>query len=104
MKKRGIEDVVLKKFGIGYADDEWDSLYRYFKEKGVEEKILLELGLISESKGKYYDKFRNRVIFPIINTAGRVIGFGGRAIGMHSPNISIHRRTRFFRRRIIFML
>ena len=85
MKKRDIEDAVLKKFGIGYADDEWDSLYRYFKEKGVEEKILLELGLISESKGKYYDKFRNRVMFPIINTAGRVIGFGGRAIGDAQP-------------------
>ena len=70
MKKRGIDDAILKKFGIGYADEKWDSLYRYFKDKGVEEKILLELGLISESKGKYYDKFRDRVIFPIINTSG----------------------------------
>lgn len=85
MKKRGIEDPVLKKFGIGFADDEWDSLYRFFKEKGVEEKILLELGLISEKNGRYYDKFRNRVIFPIINTAGKVIGFGGRAIGDAQP-------------------
>ncbi len=85
MKKRGIEDVTLKKFGIGYADDRWDSLYSFFKEKGVEEKILLELGLISEKNGQFYDKFRNRVIFPIINTAGRVIGFGGRAIGDAQP-------------------
>ena len=85
MKKRGIEDSTLKKFGIGYADDSWDSLYSFFKEKGVEDKILLELGLISEKNGKLYDKFRNRVIFPIINTAGRVIGFGGRAIGDAQP-------------------
>ncbi len=85
MKKREIEDVTLKKFGIGYADDRWDSLYSFFKEKGVEEKILLELGLISEKNGQFYDKFRNRVIFPIINTAGRVIGFGGRAIGDAQP-------------------
>ena len=85
MKNRGIEDSTLKKFGIGYADDRWDSLYNFFKEQNVEQKILLELGLISEKNGKFYDKFRNRVIFPIINTAGRVIGFGGRAIGDAQP-------------------
>ncbi len=85
MKKRGLDDAILKKFGIGYADEKWDSLYTYFKNKGVDEKILLELGLISESKGKYYDKFRNRVMFPIINTSGKVIGFGGRAIGDDNP-------------------
>lgn len=85
MKNRGLDDGILKKFGIGYADEKWDSLYTYFKKKGVEEKILLELGLISESKGKYYDKFRNRVMFPIINTSGKVIGFGGRAIGDDTP-------------------
>ena len=85
MKNRGIEDPTLKKFGIGYADDRWDSLYNFFKEQDVDEKILLELGLISEKNGKFYDKFRNRVIFPIINTAGRVIGFGGRAIGDAQP-------------------
>ena len=85
MKKRGIDDAILKKFGIGYADDSWDSLYRYFKAKGTDEKVLLELGLISEKNGKYYDKFRNRVIFPIINTSGKVIGFGGRAIGEAMP-------------------
>ena len=85
MKKRGIEDTILKKFGIGYADENWDSLYQYFKSKGVEEKVLLELGLISERNGKYYDKFRNRVIFPIINTSGKVVGFGGRAIGDAMP-------------------
>ncbi len=85
MKNRGLDDTILKKFGIGYADEKWDSLYSYFKAKGVDEKILLELGLISESKGKYYDKFRNRVMFPIINTSGKVIGFGGRAIGDDNP-------------------
>lgn len=85
MKSRGIEDSILKKFGIGYADAGWDSLYTFFKKKGVEDKILLELGLISEKNGKYYDKFRNRVMFPIINTAGNVIGFGGRAIGDAQP-------------------
>ncbi len=85
MKKRGMDASTLKKFGIGYADEKWDSLYRYFMEKGTDVKLLLELGLISHSKGRYYDKFRNRIIFPIINTRGKVIGFGGRAIGEETP-------------------
>jgi len=80
MKGRGIAPAILKKFGIGYADEEWDSLYKHLLSRGVDEKKMLELGLISQSKGKSYDKFRNRVIFPIINTNGKVIGFGGRAI------------------------
>ena len=80
MKRREIAPAILKKFGIGYADEQWDSLYQYLLSQGVDKKIMVELGLVSESKGKYYDKFRNRVIFPIINTSGKVIGFGGRAI------------------------
>lgn len=80
MRKRGIEDRTIKKFGLGYAPDSWDSLYGYFKEKGTDEKLLLELGLLSQKDGRCFDKFRDRVIFPIINTAGKVIGFGGRAL------------------------
>ena len=99
MKNRGLDDTILKKFGIGYADEKWDSLYTYFKEKGVDEKILLELGLISESKGKYYDKFRNRVMFPIINTSGKVIGFGGRAIGDDNPKYLNSPENRVFQKK-----
>ena len=80
MQRRGIADSTIKKFGLGYADESWDSLYNYFKNKGTDEKILVELGLLSEKGGKYYDKFRNRVMFPIMNTSGKVIGFGGRAL------------------------
>lgn len=85
MQERGIETDILKKFGIGYADEDWTSLYDHLKSKGYAEKDLLALGLISEKNGKYYDKFRNRVIFPIINTSGKVIGFGGRIIGQGEP-------------------
>jgi len=85
MKNRGISEDILNKFGIGYADEKWDSLYRFLKEKGFAEKKMLELGLISQSKGRYYDKFRSRVIFPILNTSGKVIGFGGRIVGDGEP-------------------
>jgi len=85
MEKRGISEEILKKFGIGYADDRWDSLFGYLTGLGYPAEKMLKLGLISVSKGKYYDKYRNRVMFPIINTSGKVIGFGGRAVGEAMP-------------------
>ncbi|MCB6993686.1 DNA primase [bacterium 210820-DFI.6.37] len=85
MKKRGISPEILNKFGIGYADEGWQSLYDHLTGMGFKKEKLLELGLISVSKGKYYDKFRNRVMFPIINTSGKVIGFGGRILGDGAP-------------------
>ncbi|MEL7656218.1 MAG: DNA primase, partial [Bacillota bacterium] len=85
MKKRGLDPATLRQFGIGFADAEWDSLYQHFMNKGTDLQTLLELGLISQSNGKYYDKYRNRVIFPIINTRGKVIGFGGRIMGDGTP-------------------
>ena len=95
MSKRGINHDVLKKFGIGYADGEWKSLVEHFVSLGTDIKLLISLGLVAESKGSQYDKFRDRVIFPIINAAGKVIGFGGRAIAggepkyLNSPESSI---------------
>ena len=80
MKNRGIADKTLKKYGIGYAPSGWTNLYDYLKKKGVSDKEMQEIGLITVNGGKRYDKFRNRVMFPIINTSGKVIGFGGRAI------------------------
>ena len=85
MKNRGISEETMNKFGIGYADDGWTSLYDFLRAAGVAEKKMLELGLISKSKDRCFDKFRDRVIFPIINTAGKVIGFGGRIIGDGEP-------------------
>ena len=64
---------------------EQDSLYKHLTGMGFKKEKLLELGLISESKGKYYDKFRNRVMFPIIDVRGNVIGFGGRVLGDGEP-------------------
>lgn len=99
MKRRAIRPEILKKFGIGYADESWNSLYNFLTDKAYPVEKMIELGLVAESNGRYYDKFRNRVIFPIINTAGKVIGFGGRAIDendkpkyLNSPESKIFRK------------
>ena len=65
---------------LGWAPEGWDHLLQYFREKGVREDMMLASGLIRESEktGKLYDYFRGRVIFPIHNTAGRVVAFAGR--------------------------
>lgn len=85
MVARGFDPKILHKFGIGYADEEWQSLYDFLKVKKYNEDVLLSLGLIAQSKGKYYDKYRDRIMFPIINTRGKIIGFGGRIIGDGMP-------------------
>lgn len=85
MIKRGIEPATLKAFGVGYADGEWNSLTEELDALGFESKMLLELGLVSEKNDRRYDRFRSRVMFPIINTRGKVIGFGGRILGPGEP-------------------
>lgn len=85
--KRGISDETVKKFGLGYGGENWDELYEHLKAKGFDDKIMIELGLVTKSRkdGKCYDRFRGRVIFPILNTSGKVIGFGGRILGDGVP-------------------
>lgn len=99
MKKRGISEDILNKFGIGFADDSWTSLCDYMTGMGFKQEKLIELGLISHSKGRYYDKFRNRVIFPIINTGGKVIGFGGRIIGSGEPKYLNSQESNIFQKK-----
>ncbi|HWQ79216.1 MAG TPA: DNA primase, partial [Anaerovoracaceae bacterium] len=105
MQKRGISPETLRKFGIGYADGNWDSLYQHFLKKGTAPQILLSLGLISYSNEKYYDKYRDRVMFPIINTREKVIGFGGRAIGDGTPKyLNSAESTVFFKKNNLYGL
>lgn len=77
LKNRGLTGEVARDFGIGYAPEGWDSIAQAIPD--VSEKLLLEAGLLtSNDKGRVYDRFRERIIFPIKDTRGRVIGFGGR--------------------------
>jgi len=84
--ERGLLPETIKKFGLGHADDNWDTLIKHLKSKGYTEKQMVDGGLASINKyGKYYDKFRNRIIFPIIDIRNRVIAFGGRILKGEGP-------------------
>ncbi|HKM01383.1 MAG TPA: DNA primase [Sedimentibacter sp.] len=80
LHSRKINSEVIKLFGIGYANKEWDNLLNYLKAKGYKEEDILKTGLIikNDKYNSFYDRFRNRVIFPIFDVKKRIIGFGGR--------------------------
>lgn len=87
LRKRNIDEEIAQEVGIGYAPDKWDSLYKLFLKRGIDINLAVESGLLVQREGGdgYYDRFRNRVMFPIFDIRGRVIGFGGRILGEGSP-------------------
>ena len=100
LKQRGLSSKIVNTFMLGYAKDSWNDLYNYIKSKGYDEKDLEALGLIKKSsKGNYYDKYRDRIIFPIINHFGRIIGFGGRAVDGQMPKYLNSPESNIFKKR-----
>lgn len=86
LKNRGLSDETITAFGLGYSNKYSDDLYRYLKSKGYKEEHIRQAGLISiDEKNGVYDKFWNRVMFPIMDANSRVIGFGGRVMGDAKP-------------------
>lgn len=79
---RGLNEKIIATFQIGYAADSWDSLMKYFHTKKISEKDLFDAGLVvqASSGNRYYDRFRNRIIFPIKDPKGSVVGFSGRVL------------------------
>lgn len=86
LRNRMLSGETMKRFGLGYAGPYSDALYRYLKKQGISHEILKESGLmqVSEKQGMY-DKFWNRVMFPIMDVNNKVIGFGGRVMGDAKP-------------------
>ncbi|GHE20681.1 DNA primase [Halomonas urumqiensis] len=84
---RGLSTDVQQIFGIGYAPDDWEALKRHLTERGVSEAVQVEYGLLvhREESGRTYDRFRDRVMFPIRDIKGRTIAFGGRVLGDAKP-------------------
>ncbi len=89
LKGRGIGRETAERFGLGFAPDEWRALREGSAVHGIEDSVLLEVGLlIQREDGKEpYDRFRNRVIFPIESASGRVLAFGGRILGKAEKGI-----------------
>ena len=86
LKGRELSDETMRRFGLGYAGPYSDELYRYLKKKGISEELMKESGLMSVNERQgMYDKFWNRVMFPIMDINGKVIGFGGRVMGDAKP-------------------
>lgn len=81
LRGRGLNDKFIRRFGIGFAPDSWDRLLNYLKGKGFDESIIREADLVRQGKnGRCFDRFRRRVMFPIIDIRGNVIAFSGRAL------------------------
>ncbi len=87
LKKRGLQEQAIKKFHIGFSPPYWDSLKKFLKNKGFSESNIEKAGLIvlRSDKSGYYDRFRNRIMFPIFSQHNQVIGFGGRVIDDSQP-------------------
>jgi DNA primase len=80
-KERGYREDIIKKFELGYSPEEWDALFQQAKKEAYNEDYLEATGLtVKNEAGKVYDRFRGRVMFPIHNLTGRIIGFGGRTL------------------------
>lgn len=85
LHRRGIEDAAIRKFGLGAAPDGWTELADALTKKGFTLDEMQQAGLIAVKEKHHYDMFRDRVMFPIINLYGKVLGFGGRAMGDMQP-------------------
>ncbi|CAB1059619.1 DNA primase DnaG [Olavius sp. associated proteobacterium Delta 1] len=102
LSKRGISQKTIVDFKLGYAHDGWDHLLRFFSDKRISPMLLEKSGLILPRKNKsgHYDRFRNRVIFPIFDVNMQVIGFGGRVLDdalpkyLNSPETAIYNKSR----------
>ncbi|MGL5330654.1 MAG: DNA primase [Peptostreptococcaceae bacterium] len=101
LRKRGLDDKIIKKFGLGYSLDSWNALLNYLISKGRTQEELIECGLINykSENNKVYDKFRNRVMFPIFDYRGNVIGFGGRVLDDSIPKYLNSPDTLIFNKR-----
>jgi len=97
LSNRGISNETIKKFGLGYAPDQWEFLVTKLMEKGVSGQELTILGLASKTeRGNFIDKFRGRVMFPIVDERDQVTGFGGRVIGQANPKYLNSQETPLF--------
>ncbi len=85
VKSRNINEDIKKKFGLGYSKSNGNELYKYLAQLDYSKKEMIDSGLINEKNGKLFDRFFNRLMFPIFNIYGKVIGFGARTLNNSKP-------------------
>ena len=101
-KERDFTEKTIEEFQLGYSPDRWDAFTKAAKENGYQKEFLVKTGLTIDKDGKHFDRFRARVIFPIHNLSGRVIGFGGRILKkddkkakyVNSPESDIYNKSK----------
>jgi DNA primase len=97
VQKRGVSDAMVSRFRLGFAPDGWEHLLKFLSDRGVDPATAAEAGLLQHrDSGGWYDRFRNRLLFPISDRDGRVVGFGGRALGDEQPKYLNSPRTPLF--------
>ena len=102
LKKRGLSDDIIQEFKIGFSFDAWESIVKAFKDFKVSKNLAIQSGLIlkRQQKDGYYDRFRNRIMFPIFDVNMQVAGFGGRVMDdsmpkyMNSPETAVYNKSR----------
>jgi DNA primase len=98
-QKRGMPKAVLTTFGIGFAPNTWSGLTDAMKKKGYTDQELIDAGLVSQKGNRIFDRFRNRLMFPIIDVRGNIIGFGGRVMDDSTPKYLNSPETVIFNKR-----
>ena len=101
LEKRGFSQEIITQFGLGFAPDGWDNLVRFFRKLNVSQSLAEKSGLIVPRKNSgFYDRFRNRVIFPIVDVTRQITGFGGRVLDdskpkyLNSPETPVYNKSR----------
>jgi DNA primase len=102
IEKRGVKPQTIESFGIGYAPEGWDSALQHFTGKGYTQEDLTQSGLtVAREEGGFYDRFRNRILFPVRDASGRMAGFGGRILNpedlpkfINSPQTALFDKSR----------
>ncbi len=98
-RKRGLSKGIITTFGIGFAPNSWNALVDAMRKKGYTDQELKDADLVGEKNGRIYDRFRNRLMFPIIDVRGNVIGFGGRVLDDSKPKYLNSNETLIFNKR-----
>ena len=99
VQKRGLSKNIVTQFGMGFAPNSWNALVEAMRKKGYTDQELIAADLVGEKNGRIYDRFRNRLMFPIIDVRGNVVGFGGRVLDDSKPKYLNSNETVIFNKR-----